>query len=175
MYSITMISCNVQSETEGWMKRCVFVGILSCHYTAHTKFSEQSPFQGSCHTRSYARTRTRHKPQEHGCRDVACWLGSELPWANAWFPHRNLANWDQWKYSAAFLWLIHGSRSIAVFSSSCSLPSASLIWYIYMWYIYITWYYHDIYMCVCLIQEGRSQFLSSGGHNSLLTFVVSSS
>jgi len=61
------------------MKRCVFVGILSCHYTAHTKFSEQSPFQGSCHTRSYARTRTRHKPQEHGCRDVACWLGSELP------------------------------------------------------------------------------------------------
>ena len=33
------------------MKRCVFVGILSCHYTAHTKFSEQSPFQGSCLTR----------------------------------------------------------------------------------------------------------------------------
>ena len=30
-------------------------------------------------------------------------------------------------------------------------------------------------MCVCLIQEGLSQFLSSGGHNLLLTFVVSSS
>jgi hypothetical protein len=46
------------------------------------------------------------------------------------------------------LWLIHGSRSIAVFFSSCSLPSTSLIWYIYICDIYITWYYHDIYMCV---------------------------
>jgi hypothetical protein len=63
------------------------------------------------------------------------------------------------------LWLIHGSRSIAGFFSSCSLPSASLIWYIYMWYIYITWYYHDIYMCVCVS-------FKRGGHSFYLPEVI---